>query len=118
MVPAAGQGIVAIETLAARDDVRATIARINHRETALAANLERGTLIRFGTRLDCYSAIAVHATFSNGTAHLDAFLSDYDGTKSIRAQKSGPESDVDALTTAMHQELINRGGLALLEAHP
>jgi hydroxymethylbilane synthase len=117
MVPAVGQGIVAIETLASRDDVRATIARISHRETALAANLERGTLIRFGTRLDCYSAIAVHGTFSNGTAHLDAFLSAYDGTRSIRAQTSGPDSDVDALTTAMHRELVDRGGLALLESH-
>ena len=57
MIPAAGQGIIAIETL--RDNA-AICARINHEPSAIAARCERGVLQKFGTVLDCYSPIAVH----------------------------------------------------------
>jgi hydroxymethylbilane synthase len=59
MLPAAGQGIIAIET---RRDADFSLAYINHEPTAIAARCERGVLQRFGTVLDCYSPIAVHAS--------------------------------------------------------
>ncbi len=62
MVPAAGQGIVAIECLASNDAAIAAAHAITHEPSAQAALLERGLLQKFGTRLDCYSAVAVHAT--------------------------------------------------------
>ena len=62
MIPACGQGIVGIECLrenaAAIDAVRA----INHAPSETAALCERGVLQKFGTRLDCYSEVAVHAS--------------------------------------------------------
>jgi hydroxymethylbilane synthase len=60
MIPAAGQGIVAIECLASNERARAAARSINHEESELAALNERGVLQKFGTRLDCYSAVAVH----------------------------------------------------------
>ncbi|MEK6374608.1 MAG: hydroxymethylbilane synthase [Acidobacteriota bacterium] len=59
MLPAAGQGIIAVETLR---DARIAVDHINHEPTAIAARCERGVLQKFGTVLDCYSPIAVHAT--------------------------------------------------------
>jgi hydroxymethylbilane synthase len=59
MLPAAGQGIIAIETLRS---VRVEVGHINHEPTAMAARCERDVLQKFGTVLDCYSPIAVHAT--------------------------------------------------------
>jgi hypothetical protein len=44
---------------------------------------ERGVLQKFGTQLDCYSAVAVHSSDST----LRAFFSN--GTRSIRAEGSG-----------------------------
>jgi hydroxymethylbilane synthase len=61
MLPAAGQGIVAIECLrgsSARDALRA----VNHAPSESAALCERGVLQKFGERLDCYSEVAVHCT--------------------------------------------------------
>ncbi len=95
MLPAAGQGIIAIECLASNDFAREAARSINHEPSEVAARSERAVLQKFGMRLDCYSAVAVH--YSGGT--LRAFFSN--GTKSIRA--SGPTVD------AVHQELVARG---------
>jgi len=62
MIPAAGQGIVTIECLAGNADAIAAARAINHGPSETAALRERGVLQMYGTRLDCYSEIAVHAT--------------------------------------------------------
>jgi len=89
MLPAAGQGIVAIETLPGPFvEIAATI---NHEPTERAALRERGVLQKFGTTLDCYSAIAVHDT--GDTIH--AFLGD---TMSRRVQGRTVDEVYAALT--------------------
>jgi hydroxymethylbilane synthase len=112
MLPAAGQGIVTIECL--RDDARVldAVSRIDHAPSALAATSERGVLQKFGTRLDCYSAIAVHATFDGGELTLRAFLSDHDGTRAIRARRSGP--DAAGVINAVYDDLVAQGAEELL----
>lgn len=70
MIPAAGQGIVAIECLASNAHVRDAVRAINHEESERAALAERGLLQKFGTRLDCHSAVAAH--WSGG--ELRAFM--------------------------------------------
>jgi hydroxymethylbilane synthase len=92
MLPAAGQGIVAIETLAGPFvDVASTI---NHAPTASAAMRERGVLQKFGTTLDCYSAIAVHDT--GETIH--AFMGELEGGRSVRVSGQSIDEVYAALT--------------------
>ncbi len=62
MIPAAGQGIVTIECLGENETAKTAARAINHAPSETAALRERGVLQKFGTRLDCYSEIAVHAT--------------------------------------------------------
>jgi hydroxymethylbilane synthase len=81
MLPAAGQGIVAIECLASNAFARAAARAINHEPSEAAALMERGLLQKFGTRLDCYSVVAAH--WSDG--RLRAF---YEG-----ARAEGPDID-------------------------
>src|SRR5439155_14800275 len=50
MLPAAGQGIIAVETLR---NSRIAVDRINHTPTAIAARCERGVLQKFGGVHDC-----------------------------------------------------------------
>ncbi|HEY6137219.1 MAG TPA: hydroxymethylbilane synthase [Thermoanaerobaculia bacterium] len=64
MVPAAGQGIVTIECNKDDDRARQAAAAINHHPSEAAARAERGVLQKFGEALDCYSAVAVHATWA------------------------------------------------------
>ncbi|MGZ5433691.1 MAG: hydroxymethylbilane synthase [Thermoanaerobaculia bacterium] len=95
MLPAAGQGIVAIECLASNAFAREAARSINHERSEIAARSERAVLQKFGMRLDCYSAVAVH--YSEGA--LRAFFSN--GKRSIRVK--GPTVD------AVHQELVAQG---------
>jgi hydroxymethylbilane synthase len=62
MIPAAGQGIVTMEVLRDHETANAAARAITHAPSETAALRERGVLQKFGTRLDCYSEIAVHAT--------------------------------------------------------
>lgn len=95
MLPAAGQGIIAIECLASNAFAREAARAVNHEPSETAARSERAVLQKFGMRLDCYSAVAVH--YSDGA--LRAFFSN--GRKAIRA--SG--SSVDAV----YQQLVAQG---------
>jgi hydroxymethylbilane synthase len=112
MLPAAGQGIVAFECL--REDSRAQDAArsIRHEPSALAAYCERGVLQTFGEQLDCYSAVAVHATSNDGEIAIRAFFSDYAGTRAIRARRSG--RNADDVIAAVHDELVVQGATELL----
>jgi hydroxymethylbilane synthase len=114
MVPAAGQGIVAIETLARPRSDLSVLARINNTAAAVAATAERGVLQRFGTLLDCTSAVAVHAAISDGSISMRAFLSDPQGTTAIRAASAGPLPNANQIANAVADELIARGAMSLL----
>jgi hydroxymethylbilane synthase len=114
MIPAAGQGIVAIETLASHALGREAAAAINVPASELAATTERGGLQKFGERLDCYSAVAVHTTASGGELTIRAFAADYDGTRSVRARHSG--RDAENVVAAVYEELIAKGAMELLNA--
>jgi len=116
MLPAAGQGVVAMEALREHAVARQAAMSINHRQTALAATCERAVLQQFGQRLDCYSCVAVHATIDGGGLTVRAFLSDYDGTRLLRVTQHGlePNGVVEAVAT----ELMERGALELLASSP
>jgi len=103
MIPAAGQGIVAIETLA---DCAQIAAAINHPPSALAAKIERGVLQKFGGLLDCYSAVAVHATIGESIT-IRAFFGEIDGDRTIRFRQSG--TDPEALIDSVYEALVAAG---------
>jgi hydroxymethylbilane synthase len=102
MIPAAGQGIVAIESLASNERARDAARAINHEESERAALQERGVLQKFGTRLDCYSAVAVHCELPPSSAGcvIHAFVA------GVRARGANVED--------VHRQLIEQGAEALL----
>jgi hydroxymethylbilane synthase len=114
MVPAAGQGIVAIEVLEENSEASEAAATVNDRRSEVAALCERGVLQKFGERLDCYSAVAVHARLENREIIIRAFFSDYEGTRSIRTSHRG--TDMAVVTTAVYEDLVARGAMELLGA--
>jgi hydroxymethylbilane synthase len=104
MVPAAGQGIIAVEALAG--GAKDIAAALNHEPTALAAKCERAVLQKFGDLLDCYSAVAVHATIDKPIT-IRAFFGEIDGERTIRFRQSG--SDPEELTDAVYEALVAAG---------
>jgi hydroxymethylbilane synthase len=111
MLPACGQGIIAIETLRA-GSTSEIAASIDHPPTALAARCERGVLQKFGTALDCYSACAVHATKQEATITIRAFFGEIEGDRAIRVMRSG--EDADALIDDMYRALVEEGAMELI----
>ena len=114
MVPAAGQGIIAIEARAEAIGTRSALARINHLETELLARCERGVLEHFGETIGCDSAIAVHATFTDGLLTVRAAAFDDERGLSILVRQSGHDSRT--LVRSVYDELIGKGAMELLVA--
>ena len=93
MLPAAGQGIVAIECLASNASRRRR-ARDQSRAERVARRCERGVLQKFGTRLDCYSPVAPCISVRSATV-LRAFVSE---TAAARRSRGRGVAAVDAAT--------------------
>ena len=111
MIPAAGQGIIVVETLAGRESIA---AGLNHEQTALVAKCERGVLQKFGELLDCYSAVAVHATIDS-TITIRAFFGELEGARTIRFRQSG--NDAEDLVDRVYEALVAAGANELAVRH-
>lgn len=113
MVPAAGQGIVALEALRTSSLGRDAAEAVDHPRSALAARCERGVLQEFETVLDCTSCVAVHASLEDRAIVVRAFVSDLNGGSAIRVTQRG--ADVESLVRSVAGELRRRDALSLLE---
>jgi hydroxymethylbilane synthase len=111
MVPAVGQGALAIEV---RTDDTATysiVRLLNHDETEKCVAAERALLGSLGG--GCQVPIAAHATMqSDGTVALNGLVARPDGSEVLRASQSGSASN--ALGTAVAAELLRSGAQAIL----
>lgn len=77
MLPACGQGIVAIETREDDADTRALFDAIHHRETGLCGHAERAALqILNGS---CHTPIGAHARFDGEAMIMDLMVGSEDG---------------------------------------
>jgi hydroxymethylbilane synthase len=77
MLPAPAQGAVGIETLSARDDVRAVLAAIDHADTSRCVLAERALLAALGG--DCRSPVAALAVRDGDLIRLRAQIYSQDG---------------------------------------
>jgi hydroxymethylbilane synthase len=102
MLPAAGQGIVAIECLASNENAREAAGRISNAASEKAALAERGVLQKFGTRLDCYSSIAVHASVDPPL--IRAFIAK--DSRAIRAKGASVDEVYDRLVAQGAEEML------------
>lgn len=113
MIPAAGQGIIALEALRSNHLALDAAKAINDPRSSLAARCERGVLQQFDTLLDCTSCIAVHASLDDDAITIRAFVSDPDGESAERVTQRGAYAD--PLVSSVADELRRRGALRLIE---
>ena len=113
MLPAVGQGAIAVETRAG-DEVAARVARaLDHEPTRRAVEAERAFL----ATLDggCQVPVAAHATLDGGELRLRGLIGAADG-RVVRGVRRGKAADGPALGRALGEELLAKGGRALLDA--
>lgn len=116
VLPAPGQGALAIETR--RDDTAAIelAAVLNDEVTATATTAERACLSALGG--GCRTPIAAYAEMRGATLRLRARVASPDGTRTIDAEQAGPPSDPDALGKAVAAMIFEQGADALLQPDP
>lgn len=108
MLPAAGQGIIAIETRAGDARVRALLAAIDDEATSVCARAERALLAALdGT---CRTPIAALATVAGGRLALEAMVIRPDGGALYRARREGLAGDAETMGVDAGAELRARAG--------
>ncbi len=117
MLPAAAQGVIGIECLAANDDLRALLHQLNHDSTVQTTAAERA--IALTLQASCQSPVATFAHIDAGTMTVTAMVAMPDGSRMIRDAVSGPVAEAEALGIRLAQQLLDSGAgelLAELEA--
>jgi hydroxymethylbilane synthase len=119
MLPAAGQGALAIEVRSDALRLRGQLAQLTHRPTWLAVHAERAVSRALGG--SCSLPLAAHATLEGGVLRVDALLGHPEQTTLplLRATTSGAAADeaaADALGQRAAAMLRERGAAAYLNA--
>jgi hydroxymethylbilane synthase len=116
VLPAVGQGALAIEFLKSREDDFKVLGRVIDRDTNLAVKAERALLaeVQGGCRLP----LGAWARIEAGEMVLDACVLSPDGSQSIRrrgGQICASESDAESLGRKVAGELLGAGADRLLQ---
>jgi hydroxymethylbilane synthase len=111
LLPAPGQGAIALECRAGDEDVRAAVAALHHAPTARAVEAERALLAGLGG--GCNVPLGAFAQDAGaGRLRLRAYVGREDGTDAVRGERAG--EDPSALGRALAEELLGRGASRLL----
>ena len=113
MLPAVGQGAVAIEIRGDDDRTARAVAKLSHQPTRICITAERAFLRRLEG--GCQVPIGAHATLDGNTVVLEGIVGSLDGTVVFRERISGKANDADSLGTKLAESLIALGAGELLD---
>jgi hydroxymethylbilane synthase len=107
MLPAAAQGVIGIESVEDRDDLRDLLSALEHAETKMTTLAERAVALRLGA--NCQSPVASYATVTDGLLTIDALVASPDGSQLLRQQSTGPSSEAESIGTRVAERLLEQG---------
>ena len=113
MLPAAGQGIVAVECAARDFETRRLLASIDDPTAHACADAEREVLWVLNGH--CNSPIAGFAQVQGEAMSLTASVLDHAGSRIIEASRSGPADRPRELGRAVGLELLAKGAAEIIE---
>jgi len=114
MLPAVGQGAVAIETRTDNEFAISMVSKLDHEETRIACLAERALLRTLGG--GCQFPIAAHAVVYNRELRLEGVVARPDGSQILRDRVSGPISDAEQLGAELASKLIRQGADSILRS--
>ena len=112
MLPAAAQGVVGVECLDSRDDLKSLLAKLNAEQSDKTTRAERS--IAFRLQANCQSPVASFAVLDGDTLTLTALVASPDGSKSLKRTQTGSATDPEALGLALADALVAEGALEIL----
>lgn len=111
MLPAVGQGAIAIETRTDDEFTIETTSKLDHSETRVACLAERAFLRGLGG--GCQLPIAAHATINDDLLTLDGLVAKPDGSQIWRDSLSGTLAHAEQLGSTLATRLTEQGALLL-----
>lgn len=112
MLPAVGQGAVAIEVRADDETTLNSVKSLDHDSTRHACLAERSFLRALGG--GCQLPIAAHAVLKSNELTLDGLVASQDGKQIVRDRVSGKTIDAERLGTQLAERLISLGADSIL----
>jgi hydroxymethylbilane synthase len=113
MLPAPGQGALAIETRSEDSRIKAIVSHLNHLPTAIAVSAERSFLQRMGG--GCNVPIAVYGRLVQDTFEMNALVASPDGQHIIRDSMRENLNGIDDAVASLSERVLSRGGRAILD---
>jgi len=113
MIPAVGQGVLALEVRTDDLALKESLAFLNHQQTWDEVSAERAFLKRLGG--GCQLPIAAYAEIRKETLTINGLLGTIDGLAIIRNEFRGPVKDSEELGIRLAEDLLSRGGQAIMD---
>ena len=115
-IPAVGQGALGIEISSARLDMLEILAPLNHTDTQLCVEAERGMSRALAG--SCTVPLGAYAICQNGDIHITGFVASVDGKHMLVESASGPKQQAEQLGQQLADQLLSKGAdkiLAMLD---
>ena len=112
IIPAAGQGALAIETRADDEKILPYVRKLNDIETCAAIEVEREFLTEVGG--SCQIPVGVFATLDDKQIKVRSIISSVDGKKFVREVEVAPLENIYGLGKKLAARLLNNGGREIL----
>lgn len=112
MLPAVGQGAVAIETRVDNGAAIEAVSRLQHQQTRISCLAERALLRSLGG--GCQFPIAGHANIEGHVLCLEALVASPDGRQMLRGKLSGPLEQPEDLGATLANQLLAQGAATIL----
>jgi hydroxymethylbilane synthase len=113
MLPAVGQGALAIESRSADQEVIGWLRQLEHSETAVAVRAERAFLRRLEG--GCQVPVAALGSVSNSRLVLEGYIGTVDGRFAVRRRAEAVVSQADQLGETLAEQILAEGGREILE---
>lgn len=112
VLPAVGQGALAIENRTDDIAVNELVRALDHTPTRLACNAERAFLKGLGG--GCLVPIAAHARIASGALTIAGLVASSDGAEIVRGEHAGPIEEAELIGQRLADDLINQGADRIL----
>ena len=114
MLPAPGQGALALEGRADDRKVRTCLSAMHDETTAVAVGCERAILAALDA--GCRAPVAILAAANGTVLHCDALVSDPTGRQCVRASADGSVREAPDLVARIVSDLRTKGADAIIDA--
>ena len=114
MLPAVGQGALAVQSRESDDEIRDLLSQIEHGPTRRAIEAERAFARRLGA--NCRTPIAAYAKTIGEKLTIDGLVGSLDGRKVMRGRLVSDNPEASKVGEELADSLIKQGAQLVLEA--